>query len=61
MTWAGGRPRGWQRPCGLGPAFLYSYSRCYASLPPRATNCRKRACGHSNQLRAKKKLADKGK
>jgi large subunit ribosomal protein L40e len=25
-------------------------------LPPRATNCRKRACGHSSQLRPKKKL-----
>ncbi|KAK9367547.1 ribosomal L40e family-domain-containing protein [Lipomyces kononenkoae] len=29
---------------------------CYARLPPRATNCRKRKCGHSNQLRPKKKL-----
>jgi len=29
---------------------------CYARLPPRATNCRKKACGHSNQLRPKKKL-----
>merc|ERR1712228_776155 len=28
---------------------------CYARLPPGATNCRKRKCGHSNQLRAKKK------
>ncbi|RJE22104.1 hypothetical protein PHISCL_05543, partial [Aspergillus sclerotialis] len=27
-----------------------------ARLPPRATNCRKRKCGHSNQLRPKKKL-----
>lgn len=35
--------------------------RCYATLPPRATNCRKKACGHSNQLRMKKKLSDKGK
>jgi large subunit ribosomal protein L40e len=25
--------------------------KCYARLPPRATNCRKRKCGHSNQLR----------
>jgi len=25
--------------------------KCYARLPPRATNCRKRACGHSSQLR----------
>eukprot|EP01138_Halocafeteria_seosinensis_P002962 gb/GECG01003026.1/.p1 GENE.gb/GECG01003026.1/~~gb/GECG01003026.1/.p1 ORF type:complete len:140 (+),score=12.66 gb/GECG01003026.1/:1-420(+) len=27
---------------------------CYARLPPRATNCRKKKCGHSNQLRPKK-------
>lgn len=30
--------------------------KCYARLPARATNCRKRKCGHSNQLRPKKKL-----
>ncbi|PNH46702.1 hypothetical protein VD0002_g5898 [Verticillium dahliae] len=30
--------------------------KCYARLPPRATNCRKRSCGHTNQLRPKKKL-----
>jgi len=30
--------------------------KCYARLPPRATNCRKKKCGHSNQLRIKKKL-----
>jgi ribosomal protein L40E len=30
--------------------------KCYARLHPRAKNCRKRKCGHSNQLRAKKKL-----
>ena len=29
---------------------------CYARLPPRATNCRKKSCGHSNNLRPKKKL-----
>ncbi|KAL0467458.1 ribosomal L40e family domain-containing protein [Neurospora intermedia] len=29
--------------------------KCYARLPPRATNCRKRKCGHTNQLRPKKK------
>ncbi|PWZ57780.1 Ubiquitin-60S ribosomal protein L40-2 [Zea mays] len=34
--------------------FLY---RCYARLHPRAVNCRKKKCGHSNQvLRAKKKI-----
>jgi len=30
--------------------------KCYARLPSRATNCRKKKCGHSNQLRPKKKL-----
>uniref|UniRef100_A0A0G4G9Z9 Ubiquitin-like domain-containing protein n=1 Tax=Chromera velia CCMP2878 TaxID=1169474 RepID=A0A0G4G9Z9_9ALVE len=30
--------------------------KCYARLPPRASNCRKKSCGHSNQLRPKKKL-----
>merc|ERR1712205_183683 len=29
---------------------------CYARLPPRAVNCRKKICGHTNQLRVKKKL-----
>lgn len=31
-------------------------SRTKARLPPRATNCRKKKCGHTNQLRPKKKL-----
>jgi len=30
--------------------------KCYARLPARATNCRKKKCGHTNQLRPKKKL-----
>ena len=30
--------------------------KCYARLPPRATNCRKKKCGHTNQLRVKKKI-----
>ncbi|KAL6507262.1 hypothetical protein OROGR_023457 [Orobanche gracilis] len=30
--------------------------KCYARLPIRATNCRKKKCGHSNQLRRKKRL-----
>merc|ERR1711966_246380 len=30
--------------------------KCYARLPPKATNCRKKQCGHSSQLRPKKKL-----
>jgi len=29
--------------------------KCYARLPPKATNCRKRKCGHTNQLRLKKR------
>merc|ERR1712025_1550876 len=29
-------------------------NRTQARLPPRATNCRKRKCGHTNQLRPKK-------
>ena len=27
---------------------------CYARLPARAENCRKKKCGHTNQLRPKK-------
>jgi ubiquitin-large subunit ribosomal protein L40e len=30
--------------------------KCYARLYPKATNCRKKKCGHSNQLRKKKAL-----
>lgn len=30
--------------------------KCYARLPPRAKNCRKKKCGHTSQLRPKKKL-----
>lgn len=30
--------------------------RCYARLHQRAVNCRKKKCGHTNQLRIKKKL-----
>ncbi|UYV72536.1 RpL40 [Cordylochernes scorpioides] len=30
--------------------------KCYARLQLKATNCRKRKCGHSNNLRPKKKL-----
>merc|ERR1711872_1028524 len=30
--------------------------KCYARLHSRATNCRKKKCGHSNNLRVKKKL-----
>ena len=30
--------------------------KCYARLHPRATNCRKKMCGHTSNLRVKKKL-----
>mmetsp|Transcript_26025 Transcript_26025/g.25626 ORF Transcript_26025/g.25626 Transcript_26025/m.25626 type:complete len:131 (+) Transcript_26025:25-417(+) len=30
--------------------------KCYARLDPRAINCRKKKCGHTTQLRIKKKL-----
>lgn len=30
--------------------------KCYARLPIRAKNCRKKKCGRSNDLRVKKKL-----
>ena len=36
--------------------FCYTPSRCYARLHPRAVNCRKKKCGHTNQLRPKKKF-----
>ena len=30
--------------------------KCYARLPLRAKNCRKSKCGHSSDLRIKKKI-----
>ena len=30
--------------------------KCYARLPPKAHNCRKRACGHYGDIRPKKKI-----
>eukprot|EP00899_Mesostigma_viride_P022523 jgi/Mesvir1/3455/Mv11949-RA.1 len=30
--------------------------KCYARLHPRAVNCRKKKCGHTSQLRLKKKI-----
>lgn len=30
--------------------------KCFARLPPKATNCRKKHCGHSSKLRIKKIL-----
>jgi hypothetical protein len=40
---------------GVNVLFL-PRGRCYARLPIRSVNCRKKKCGHSNQLRMKKKL-----
>ncbi|CAH9077741.1 unnamed protein product [Cuscuta europaea] len=33
--------------------------KCYARLPPKATNCRKKKCGHTNKLRPKKPFESK--
>lgn len=33
--------------------------KCYARLPPRAHNCRKRKCGHCSNLRVKKEIKGK--
>ncbi|KAF6995523.1 hypothetical protein CFC21_012009 [Triticum aestivum] len=33
--------------------------KCYARLPLRSTNCRKKKCGHSNQIRPKKRFINK--
>ena len=33
--------------------------KCYARLPPQAKNCRKRKCGHSANIRPKKKIKEK--
>ena len=33
--------------------------KCYARLPENAHNCRKRKCGHSANIRPKKKIKDK--
>lgn len=30
--------------------------KCFARLPLKATNCRKKACGHTTSLRMKKKV-----
>jgi hypothetical protein len=38
------------------PLSSTALSRCYARLHARAVNCRKKKCGHTNQLRLKKKL-----
>lgn len=48
-------PRG-QRPLVTSPVFSSPLPRCYARLHPRAVNCRKKKCGHTNNLRPKKKV-----
>ena len=49
---------GWGRPGGRGVPSLAPLCshRCYARLHPRAVNCRKKKCGHTNNLRPKKKV-----
>ena len=32
---------------------------CYATLPPRAVKCRKRACGHMKDIRPRKAIKSK--
>ena len=32
------------------PSLLIRPCSCYARLPPRAKNCRKKQCGHSSQV-----------
>ncbi|XP_071583529.1 ubiquitin-ribosomal protein eL40 fusion protein [Heliangelus exortis] len=34
--------------------------KCYARLHPRAVNCRKKKCGHTNNLRPKRRSSKKG-
>ncbi|GJN06752.1 hypothetical protein PR202_ga24508 [Eleusine coracana subsp. coracana] len=46
----------WSEAGDTGCVFFAEHDRCYARLPIRATNCRKKKCGHTNQLRPKKKL-----
>ena len=56
-SWVGAGA-GWGRPGSRGVpslALLCSH-RCYARLHPRAVNCRKKKCGHTNNLRPKKKV-----
>ncbi|KAF0931836.1 hypothetical protein E2562_005799 [Oryza meyeriana var. granulata] len=53
-----------QEPSLLALALKYNEKKmvcrkCYARLPIRATHCRKKKCGHSNQVRAKKKFINK--
>ncbi|XP_048559174.1 ubiquitin-like isoform X2 [Triticum urartu] len=40
---------------GGGRGSCYPF-RCYARLPLRSTNCRKKKCDHSNDIRPKEKL-----
>jgi hypothetical protein len=40
----------------FSPGTFLLLSQCYARMHPRATNCRKKKCGRTNQLRIKKKI-----
>uniref|UniRef100_A0A8C8W9D4 Ubiquitin-ribosomal protein eL40 fusion protein n=1 Tax=Panthera leo TaxID=9689 RepID=A0A8C8W9D4_PANLE len=57
-----GGGRGWLAPVGRAWVGVCphqspsSFCRCYARLHPRAVNCRKKKCGHTNNLRPKKKV-----
>ena len=42
--------------CRMASELVLIVRRCYARLHPRAVNCRKKKCGHTNQLRIKKKI-----
>ncbi|KAG6753589.1 hypothetical protein POTOM_041568 [Populus tomentosa] len=42
--------------CPFVDSYKWTWILCYARLHPRAVNCRKKKCGHSNQLRPKKKI-----
>ncbi|XP_006654307.1 ubiquitin-like [Oryza brachyantha] len=53
-----------QEPSLLALALKYNEKKmvcrkCYARLPDRATHCRKKKCGHSNQVRPKKRFVSK--
>ncbi|XP_022353405.1 ubiquitin-60S ribosomal protein L40 isoform X1 [Enhydra lutris kenyoni] len=56
VPWGEGRPWGGGRRVGLWPHHSLVLCRCYARLHPRAVNCRKKKCGHTNNLRPKKKV-----
>ncbi|KAF0898730.1 hypothetical protein E2562_009336 [Oryza meyeriana var. granulata] len=46
-------------PKGIEPNLRELAQKYYARLPLRSTNCRKKKCGHSNEIRAKKRFMSK--